>query len=427
MLKRSFINLASPRLDYRPFAAIPNEPEPVVPRQTVTLFHRGLYEQTGSVSIKTGDAVKTGQKLSLFADSDAYIISPVTGTVTDIAPHAGDFGESFAAVTIDIAPEEEFDTEFSDRAAAPGIDIARGFLRFAPGSPSLDVFADPDRPIDTLVVSGMDPDLLVATQQYVIRTDADGLKAGIRLIREMTGVGRVLAALPGDIVQNIGSIGAEVIGIDPVYPSGIPRLIANRVLGEPVPAGKQIEEMGVTVMSAEAVATLGRAFETRQIPVTKYLTLIKKDGEKEMVSARIGTPVGDILAAHGVTLQDRDRLILGGPMTGSAVFSEAHPIGPDTDAIMIQDHGDLPMVSNSACINCGECNRGCPVNIQVNMLVRFLEAGQYEEGADLYDLHCCVDCGFCSFVCVAKIPIFQYIRLAKYELGRMQSAEAENA
>jgi electron transport complex protein RnfC len=60
------------------------------------------------------------------------------------------------------------------------------------------------------------------------------------------------------------------------------------------------------------------------------------------------------------------------------------------------------------------------------MLVRFLEAGHFEEAADEYDLHSCIDCGLCSFVCPSKIPIFQLIRLAKYELGRIKSAEMEN-
>jgi electron transport complex protein RnfC len=57
------------------------------------------------------------------------------------------------------------------------------------------------------------------------------------------------------------------------------------------------------------------------------------------------------------------------------------------------------------------------------MLVRFLEAGQFEEAADNYDLLSCIECGICSFVCVSRIPIFQYIRLAKYELDRAKAAE----
>ena len=40
--------------------------------------------------------------------------------------------------------------------------------------------------------------------------------------------------------------------------------------------------------------------------------------------------------------------------------------------------------------------------IQVNMLVRYIEAGHYEESADQYDLHSCIECGLCSFCLCCK-------------------------
>ena len=60
------------------------------------------------------------------------------------------------------------------------------------------------------------------------------------------------------------------------------------------------------------------------------------------------------------------------------------------------------------------------------MLERFLEAGQYQDGADLYDLYSCVECGLCTMVCPSRIPILQYIKLAKFELARAIPAEEEN-
>lgn len=113
-------------------------------------------------------------------------------------------------------------------------------------------------------------------------------------------------------------------------------------------------------------------------------------------------------------------------MTGAAIYSDQFPVMPDTDAIMVQPGADIPLTSDYPCINCGDCIPICPARIQVNMLVRFLEAGQYQEAADLYDLQSCVDCGLCAFVCPSKIPVFQYIKLAKYELDRLESAEAAN-
>jgi electron transport complex protein RnfC len=65
--------------------------------------------------------------------------------------------------------------------------------------------------------------------------------------------------------------------------------------------------------------------------------------------------------------------------------------------------------------------------MQINLLVRYLEAGKFEEAEESYDLGSCVECGLCSYVCVSKIPILQHITLAKHELARMRRAESTNA
>jgi electron transport complex protein RnfC len=91
------------------------------------------------------------------------------------------------------------------------------------------------------------------------------------------------------------------------------------------------------------------------------------------------------------------------------------------DTVMIQDRDDIPEISDTPCINCGNCLRTCPVNIPVNILVRYLEAAQYEEAADKYDLEACIECGLCAYVCTARIPIFQYIQLGKHELFKLRA------
>ncbi|MFH1292663.1 MAG: 4Fe-4S dicluster domain-containing protein, partial [Pseudomonadota bacterium] len=79
------------------------------------------------------------------------------------------------------------------------------------------------------------------------------------------------------------------------------------------------------------------------------------------------------------------------------------------------------------CINCGECVRACPARIPVNMLIRVLENGLYEEAAEEYDLLSCIECGLCSYVCTARIPIFHYIMLGKSEFARIETMEESNA
>ena len=431
MIKRSFFALTKPRMTYQAIGLTPTEPKKISTPKQATLFLDEPYtpfDQKKSVQIKKGDPVKTGQKLSLYEDSNAYVISSVTGTISAVSPFLGDFGRSYTAISIDVAENEEIDEQFSALVKEPTLETVKNWLAFIPGNLPSDIFSSDQlsTPIDTIVICGVDQDLLITTSQHAVVKESKAIKRGVQILKQATGIDNIIMASSAHLMQDAGLSGAEVRVVDSVYPASLPHLMMRDLLGRVVPAGKSCEDLGVTFISAEAVASLGKAFNDGQIPVYKCFTVIKKDGTSALVSARIGTPISDIFATFDITVNEKDRIILGGPMTGSSIYSENHPIQPDTDAIMIQDQKDLALVSDYPCINCGECIPVCPAKIQVNMLVRFLEAGKYQEAADEYDLYSCIECGLCSFVCVSRMPILQYIKLAKYELGRINTAEETN-
>jgi len=426
MMNNAFSRPATDTIYYELLHRTPLGPQHVTSSGNATFLIEGKLERQSQIALKVGDAVKTGQKILPFADHPAYALSSVTGTVAAIRPLAGDFGKNYTAIDVTLADTEELAEAPAD--LAPTLTSLLEWLGNAPGKPPLDLFQAADHGIHTLVVAGVDADLLVGTNQYIIKTEMHAVNRGIDILKEATGVPNVAIAVPRDLVQGFGHTGAgELKAVAPEYPAAIPKLIVYEAFGQEIPADKTCEEMGYVFFSAEAVASIGKAFESGHIPIEKTMTLVDKNGRKTIISARIGTPIADVLAAHQIETGSMDRLIIGGPMTGLAIFDEQTPIKPDTDAILVQDAGDVSLVSDYPCINCGECVRACPTRVPVNMLVRFLEAGQYEDGAELYDLFSCVDCGLCSFVCVARIPIFQYIRLAKYELSRMTAAEASDA
>lgn len=427
MLPKSLFGSPKPAFRYELLSTALPKPLVIAPPAAVTLLLPSSPGPQQSETVKIGAKVKTGQKLSLDGQAGAGVISSVTGTVASISPYLGDYGRKSTAIGITVDKTEELDEGFADAGAEPDLQTLADYFSTAPGAPDLAKLMDEKKPIRTIIIYGGDTDLLVETNLYILKSRIEDIDAGIKAIKAASGVEKIILAVPGESFQAVdGHFHADVINVSADYPAGQPLMVYFKIFGKILEQGQTFEDAGVLFVRAEAVAAIGRGLAQGRVPVEKIVTILDKQGRKRLVSARIGTPLGHILKKMNISLNDKDRIVFGGPMTGTAVYSEDQPVQADTDAIMVQDAGDIIFSSDYPCINCGDCIPVCPSRIQVGMLARFLEAGQYQDAADLYDLYACVECGLCSYVCVSRIPILQYIKLAKFELARMTPAEEEN-
>jgi electron transport complex protein RnfC len=427
MLSKPIFGYAKPKFSYELLSTKLPQPVPIAMPATVTLMLPREIGTIPSANLKPGTRVKTGQLLTWDDQPGPAVVSSVTGTISSVSSHLGNYGHKFTAIAITPEARDEWDDQFSQACGQMDLKTLVDYLASAPGAPPLEKLGQTDKPIHTVVIYGGDTDLLVDTSLYVLKSRIEEINKGAQVLKEIAGVEKVILAVPGESFQNFdGHLELEVKAVPNDYPYGQPLMIYYQLFDRILAQGQTFEDQGVIFMRAEAAASIGTAILHAQRPVEKLLTVLDKKGNKRVVKARIGTPIGDILKMAGITLNDRDRMISGGPMTGTAIYSDALPVMPDTDAIMVQDSSQIILTSDYPCINCGECVRICPANVGVNVLVRFLEAEQYQDGADLYDLYSCVECGLCSFVCTSRIPILQYIKLAKFELARSMPAEEEN-
>jgi len=422
MRKRSFFGLSTPSFHYELATESLADPVAIPTPETLTLYIKKELKRSGG-DLKVGAAVKTGQRLALSEGDTACAIASACGTICAIEPFLADYGQTWTAVTIQTDGSDEEDAAFAEASQAPSLETLKQYLAACPGEPDVAPLMDPRWPVTTLVIYGGNADLLIDTSLHVFKQNAEAVNAGIEILRKATGIEDIVIVVPEESVQNYsGHLDARIQAVPSQYPQAQPLMVLYHLTGR-LPDEKGMAAMGIHFIRAEAVAGIGQAFSTGRLPVEKTIAVIDKQGKKHLARAKVGTPVGRLLKTFGVEINDQDKIIFGGPMTGNAIYSESQPIGLDTDGILVQDRNAIPLYSDYPCINCGDCVRICPANVPVNLLVRFLEAGQYTEGADLYDLYSCIECGLCSYVCVSRIPIYQYIKLAKYELGRITSAE----
>lgn len=431
MINRSFFGIAPPKLTYEILADEQLKPVTIVPRETVTVFIGEALEKGENALLQTGVQVKAGEKLQLYPESTVCAVSPVSGRIDSVTPFLGLMEKQLTSVVIRIekAPsesdesdiDESFQTAIKDRA----LDRVAGFLVNLPGKADLSALSRTEDPVKTIVILGMDSDLMTITNQFVVKNESASIKDGVDVLRKLTG-GRninIIMAVPGSLLQAAGSVGVGVKGVSQFFPHAHPEMVALDFVG-PEPAG---HKDSVAFLTAEAVSTIGKAFTQGRAPFEKLITFVGKDGSKKLVAAPIGTPVKDILEKVSATIKGGDRIIFGGAMTGVSIYSLDHPVEPDTDTIIVQDKNQIISSEDLACINCGQCVRVCPTHVPVNELIRYLDAGEYEQAAERAELDACIECGYCTYVCESRIPIFQHIRLAKHALKRMKAAEENNA
>ncbi|MDY6845182.1 MAG: 4Fe-4S dicluster domain-containing protein [Thermodesulfobacteriota bacterium] len=388
--------------------------------QEVIIFLKRSDKESKERLFHIGDMVKTGQKLKNTSDSLEYVISPVTGKIVQIFFYTDAFGRSYDGIKIESNGSDNWDAPFDNK---PTLETAAEFLECVPGAVSFKELRDVTENIHTIIINGMDVDLGITINQQIVREELSLLKKGIGVLKQMMKVDNIIIVVPETLTKEVHGIGIDVKTLPVVFPHALPSLIIKNIFNKVIPSGKKPENIGITVVNAESVVAIADAFETRKIPVTKALSVIAKDGKVTNIRARIGTLIGDILKVCNIILEENDRVILGGPMLGTTTYSKDLPIEPSTDAITVQSESHSAQVTDFPCINCGECVRICPANIQVNMLGRFAEFGLYED-AKGYDLYSCIECALCAYVCTARRPLLQYIKLAKHELEILEYLEA---
>jgi electron transport complex protein RnfC len=210
------------------------------------------------------------------------------------------------------------------------------------------------------------------------------------------------------------------------YPQGGEKQLIKAVTRREVPSG------GLPMDAGCVVHNVGTAFAVWDAVVNGtplYQRVVTVAGptvkRPKNLLVRVGTPVRALLAACDTDLAATARVVMGGPMMGTALSGLDFPVVKTTSGVLAFDRY-APTAPGVECIGCGDCVKACPIRLVPSALARFVHAEKLDQ-ADSWGVLDCIECGCCSYVCPAKIDLVHYMKLGKYHVQAAKKRSAEKA
>jgi electron transport complex protein RnfC len=289
--------------------------------------------------------------------------------------------------------------------------------------------------ITTLILNGVECESTISCDDRLLRERAAEVLEGAERLRRAFGIEQVRVAIKADMVEAFDAIqlARNQTGFDRIapvtvpsrYPAGGERQLIQSLTGREVPAGGRPTDIGVLCLNVATVAAIQRA-ATRGEPLISRIVTVSGRGIREArnLDVRLGTPLRHLIDLCGGYAEPLERLILGGPMMGYPIITDAVPVTASVNALFVAGRDQLPARSAaSPCIRCGACAEVCPAGLLPQELDWQSRQGHAPKllADGLFD---CIECGCCDVVCPSSIPLVEHFQRAKQVIRRDNQARA---
>lgn len=247
---------------------------------------------------------------------------------------------------------------------------------------------------------------------------------GLRILLKMFPNAKGILAIEDEAQEAITSLqkiladtrNMKIIPLRRKYPQDLERMLIYACTGKKINSKKTAEDARCIVLDSDTVYAICNAV-TFGKPMTKRLLTVSGEGvnEPKNMEVSIGTPLSEVVFAAGGLSEEADKLICGGPMTGTLLKNLEVPVTKEVSAVLCMKDEYKRPEHTPMCIGCGFCVDVCNEQLLPTRLVDLALAGDQEKFVKLGGLECC-ECGSCSYICPSRRSLTQIIRMMKQQI-----------
>jgi electron transport complex protein RnfC len=290
-----------------------------------------------------------------------------------------------------------------------------------------------NKPIDTVILNGVECEPALTSDHRLMLEEPEKIIAGLKLIIKVLNAKKGIIGIENNKPDAIELMekkleGEDNIEVQPLkvkYPQGGEKQLIKACLDKEVPSGGLPMDVGIVVQNVATAAAIADAVNYQKPLIERVVTLagncVKNPGNYRV---RIGTTVAQFIEMAGGLKEGvaPEKVIMGGPMMGFALFDLNIPIIKGTSGILVWDKDQAKTVPQSPCLRCGRCIRACPMGLMPQQLKKLVDSKKWKE-ADKMGILDCMECGCCAYTCPSGLPLIQTFKMGK----KMVMAERKKA
>lgn len=380
--------------------------------------------------VKKKDRVLIGQ---LVAEPVGFISapihSPVVGTVKDIKVVPSAYG--FPKKSVIISPEETQEEQFFEPLDPNTITSAQivervknaGIVGMGGASFPTYVKLQPpkDKIIDTLIINACECEPYLTRDYRILLEKPIEFLGGVKLIMKALSVERAIIGIEDNKSLAVKYLinylkdekNIKLAVLKTKYPQGAEKMLIYATLHRLVPPGKLPLDVGVVVQNVATALSIYQAVVEGKPQIEAYLTVSGKGiVQPKNLIVKIGTTIEEVINYCGGMTSDAERVVVGGPLMGVAIYDLKTPVMKATSGILALTKEEINEKKSRSCVRCGNCIEACPINLQPTKLARLSEVGRLEDALH-FGIMNCMECGTCQFNCPSDVPIVHLLKVGK--------------